>query len=174
MSVPFPEPASPCTDTKTRFLDYLDFYRSVVIAKVDGLPEDELHRSRVPSGWTPIQLVKHLLFMERRWLQWGFAAAHVSRPWGDHVDDDPEQGWYVEADETLAELVAALQHTGRRTREIVEAADSDQRAGVGGRFASQDTAPRLEWILFHVLQEYARHAGHLDIARELADGSVGE
>ncbi|MEJ7745057.1 MAG: DUF664 domain-containing protein [Nocardioidaceae bacterium] len=44
----------------------------------------------------------------------------------------------------------------------------------GGRFESTDAAPELVWVLFHVLQEYARHAGHLDIVRELADGTTGE
>jgi Protein of unknown function (DUF664) len=45
---------------------------------------------------------------------------------------------------------------------------------VGGRFADGDRRPTLAWVLFHVLQEYARHAGHLDIARELLDGTTGE
>ncbi|WP_137120153.1 mycothiol transferase [Segeticoccus rhizosphaerae] len=60
------------------------------------------------------------------------------------------------------------------TREIVEGNELATRAQVGGRFPTAADAPTLEWILFHVLQEYARHAGHLDIARELIDGSVGE
>jgi hypothetical protein len=51
------------------------------------------------------------------------------------------------------------------TREIVEGNELATRAQVGGRFPTAADAPTLEWILFHVLQEYARHAGHLDIAR---------
>jgi hypothetical protein len=47
-------------------------------------------------------------------------------------------------------------------------------AAVGGRFADGDRRPTLAWVLFHVLQEYARHAGHLDIVRELLDGATGE
>ena len=43
----------------------------------------------------------------------------------------------------------------------------------GGRF-DDDDRPTLNWILFHVLQEYARHAGHLDVVRELTDGVTGE
>jgi hypothetical protein len=45
---------------------------------------------------------------------------------------------------------------------------------VGGRFADGDDLPTLAWVLHHVLQEYARHAGHLDIARELVDEATGE
>ena len=50
---------------------------------------------------------------------------------------------------------------------------SDQ-AALGGRFATEAEAPSLAWIMFHVLQGYSRHAGHLDIARELDDGATGE
>ena len=50
-----------------------------------------------------------------------------------------------------------------------------ERGAVGGRFADDGTPPpTLAWICFHVLQEYARHAGHLDVVRELADGATGE
>ncbi|MFD5070560.1 DUF664 domain-containing protein [Streptomyces sp. NPDC058369] len=48
------------------------------------------------------------------------------------------------------------------------------KARLGGRFKTPDQAPSLGRILFHLLQEYARHAGHLDIARELIDGRTGE
>ncbi|MHB1473276.1 MAG: mycothiol transferase, partial [Dermatophilaceae bacterium] len=61
-----------------------------------------------------------------------------------------------------------------RTRQIVEAAELTDVAAVGGRFAAGTNPPSLLWILFHVLQEYARHTGHIDIVRELADGAVGE
>ena len=76
--------------------------------------------------------------------------------------------------ESLSDLVEALHRGGTRTREIVEGADLDALGRVGGRFGSDEETPTLIWILFHVLQEYARHAGHLDIVRELADGKVGE
>jgi hypothetical protein len=61
-----------------------------------------------------------------------------------------------------------------RTREIVEAHELTERAVVGGRFADEESAPQLQWILLHLIQEYARHTGHLDIARELIDGRTGE
>ncbi|MCL7021164.1 DinB family protein, partial [Vibrio vulnificus] len=48
------------------------------------------------------------------------------------------------------------------------------RAAGGGRVAGEGEAPTRGWILCHVLQEYARHAGHLDVVRELADGTRGE
>jgi hypothetical protein len=171
MSREFPEPASTTADPKPLFLDYLDYYRATVEAKLTGLSDAELRHSRLPSGWTPIELLKHLVFMEQRWLVWGFAAEPVGAPWGDN---GPDGRWHVGDDESVEELLAALRRGGARTRAIVEAADLATLGGVGGRFGPEQEPPTLVWILFHVLQEYARHAGHLDIVRELADGHVGE
>lgn len=171
MTPRLPEPSKANVDTKTLFLDYLDYYRAAIAAKLDGLSETELRNSRLPSGWTPLELVKHLVFMERRWLQWGFAAEQVSDPWGDN---DAQGNWYVGPDESAHALITALHEGGQRTRQIVEPADLDASSAVGGRFQSGEEAPALVWVLFHVLQEYARHAGHLDIARELVDGTTGE
>ncbi|HEY9408136.1 MAG TPA: DinB family protein [Jiangellaceae bacterium] len=166
-----PEPDHDLSDPTALFLGYLDFYRSAVARKVTGLSDAELRTSLLPSGWTPIELVKHLVYMERRWLRWGFAAEPVDDPWGDWGVHDR---WQVGAGESLTDLLAMLDEGGVATRSIVEAAELSQHGAVGGRFGGEKPPPTLAWILFHVLQEYARHAGHLDIARELADGAVGE
>jgi len=160
-------------DTPELHLAWLDFYRDTVDRKLAGLSEAGLRNSRLPSGWSPLELLKHLVFMERRWLRWGYTAEPVDRPWGDSggADDAP---WQLEAGDTLAGLLEQLRAGGERTREIVSGAELTSKAAVGGRFGSEDEAPTLNWILFHVLQEYARHAGQLDIARELADGVTGE
>ncbi len=171
MTPKLPEPGQGTSDPKALFLDYLDYYRETVTAKLDGLTEDEMRTSSVPSGWTPLELVKHLVFMERRWLRWGFAAEPVSEPWGDN---DAQGCWYVGPDESAQDLFVALADGGRRTRQIVERTQLSAPSAVGGRFRSPEEAPALVWVLFHVLQEYARHAGHLDIARELTDGTTGE
>lgn len=165
------EPDDQSGDAKQLLLGYLDYYRSVVARKVDGLSEADLRSTRLPSGWTPLELVKHLVYMERRWLEWGFLGAPVEDPWGDRGPDDR---WAVAADESPADLLARLHAGGERTRRIVEAASLPDLAAAGGRFGEDEPPRTLAWILFHVLQEYARHAGHLDIVRELIDGSVGE
>lgn len=167
------EPDGRVGDAKQLLLGYLDYYRSVVARKVTGLSDADLRSTRLPSGWTPLELVKHLVYMERRWLEWGFLGVPVEDPWGDRGADDR---WAVAPDESLADLLARLHAGGLRTRQIVEAASLPDLAATGGRFGGDgDEPPRtLAWILFHVLQEYARHAGHLDIVRELIDGSIGE
>jgi hypothetical protein len=164
-----PDP-SPASDARFLLLEYLDFYRATVADKLDGLSERELRTSRLPSGWSPLELLRHLVFMERRWLVWGFLGEQVDEPWGD----DREGRWHVPDDESPEHLLRLLRDGGVRTRRIVEGHDLADSAAVGGRFAEDPPPPSLMGILFHVLQEYARHAGHLDIARELADGTVGE
>lgn len=166
------EPASAGSDAAALFTEYLDFYRTVVLRKLAGMSEAELDRARLPSGWTPRGLLKHLTYMEQRWFCWGFAGEAVAEPWGDRDPADHAR-WLVGSDETTEQLVAAFHRQWARSRAIVAAADLSDRASGAGRFAGSEP-PRLVWILFHVLQEYARHAGHLDVVRELADGAIGE
>lgn len=164
----FPEPAS-SDDLRSLLLSYLDFFRTQVRTKTCDLTRTQLQRSVVPSGWTPGGLINHLTFMERRWFEWGFIGADIAQPWGD-ADGN---GWLT-PDEDAEPLLARLVAQGERTRAIVEAHGLDQRARTGGRFMDEADAPHLQWILLHVVQEYARHMGHLDIARELADAEVRE
>ncbi len=165
------KPACESSDAKQVLLGFLDYYRAVIARKVDGLSEAELRSSRVPSGWNLLELVKHLTYMERRWLLWGFLAEAVPMPYGDEGD---QERWHVGGAETPGELVAALRAGGIRTREMAEQAQLTDVARAGGRFSEDEQRPTLLWILVYVLQEYARHAGHMDVGRELLDGAVGE
>jgi uncharacterized damage-inducible protein DinB len=169
MTVELPDPG-PGSDVRELFLTYLDFYRETIAAKLSGLSDADLRTSRLPSGWSPIELLKHVVHMERRWLVWGVLGEQVDRPWGDQREDR----WYVAADESLDDLLAALRRGGARTREIVESLPLAATAADTGRFGGRPAPPSVTAVLFHVLQEYARHAGHLDIVRELIDGRTGE
>jgi uncharacterized damage-inducible protein DinB len=169
MNLPFPEPTRPVGSQAEVFLGYLEFFRSKVLDKVNGLPESELRSSRLPSGWTPLELVRHLTFVEMRWLEWGFEGMEVAEPWGDNLDGR----WHVRAEEGLRQLTSALLAQGDRSRAVIESHDLSEIGQPGPRWKGADP-PTLERILLHLLQEYARHLGHLDIVAELADGSVGE
>jgi uncharacterized damage-inducible protein DinB len=166
-------PDDQLSDTRELHLAWLDYYRQTVERKLAGLSEADLKTSRLPSGWSPLELVKHLVYMERRWIRWGFKAEPVDRPWGDSggAEDDP---WRLDADDTAESLLAELRAGGERTRQVVGRDDLAEHAAAGGRFSVAEERPTLNWVLFHVLQEYARHVGQLDIARELADGGTGE
>jgi uncharacterized damage-inducible protein DinB len=169
MSVPFPEPTTAVPNRAEVFLGYLDYFRDRLVSKLESLPEDELRRSRLPSGWAPIELLKHLRYVELRWLEWGFEGRNVGDPWADRRGDR----WYVGPDETLAGLAAALAAQAGRTRAIVTSHDLADLGQPGERWDGADPAS-LERVLFHLLQEYARHTGHLDIVTELATGQTGE
>ena len=169
MSLPFPEPTAFRTSRAEVLLAYLDYFRSVVLDKLDGLDGAELRTSRLPSGWTPLELLQHLIFVERRWLVWGFLGQPMADPWGDRRDDR----WHVADDVRLPDLVAALYEQAAVTRDIVEAHDLDEVGRSSDRWSGAPPAT-LERVLLHLVQEYARHAGHLDIVRELVDGRTGE
>jgi uncharacterized damage-inducible protein DinB len=169
MNQPFPEPTRPVGSRAEVFLGYLDYFRSKLLDKVGGLPESARRRSRVPSGWTPVELVRHLTFVEMRWLEWGFEGREVAEPWGDTRGGH----WHVGPEETLTQLTSALQAQGERSRAVIESHDLTEIGQPGPRWNGAEP-PTLERILFHLLQEYARHLGHLDVVAELADGAVGE
>jgi hypothetical protein len=166
------EPAETVSDTRELLLGYLDFYRAAVLRKLDGMSEEELRGSRLPSGWSPLALLRHLAFVERRWFRWGFAAEAVDPVFGDR---DPDTHVFaVGADESVEAVRAFYLDECAKSREIVAHADLSDPAASGEGFNPPDDIPALIWILFHMLSEYARHVGQLDVVRELADGVTGE
>ena len=165
----FPSPTAAAVSRTEVHLRYLDYFRAVLVAKLAGLPPDELRASRLPSGWTPLELLKHLTHVEARWLEWGFEGRDIGDPWGDQRDGR----WHVPAEESLADLVGALQAQAVRSRAVVEGHALDEVGQPGERWDGEPPAT-LERVLLHLLQEYARHVGHLDVVRELVDGTVGE
>jgi uncharacterized damage-inducible protein DinB len=172
MTVPFPEPTTPAGSRADVFLRYLGYFRGRVAGKLRELPASELRRSRLPSGWTPLELVRHLTYDELRWLEWGFEGRAIGDPWGDSRDGR-EGRWYVGPDDTLDGLLAELTTQAERSTAIIESHDLADVGQPGERWEGQPPAT-LERVLFHLLQEYARHMGHLDIVCELASAGTGE
>jgi uncharacterized damage-inducible protein DinB len=164
-----PSPTGPARLRAELFLDYLDYFRGRVIEKVAELPDDVLTESILSSQWTPLGLAKHLTFVEMRWLEWGFEGEDVAEPWGDRVGPRFAPG----PEDTRASLLSALQRRGEITRTIVRRHDLDDIGAPGERWSDDDPAT-MERVLFHLLQEYARHVGHLDIYVEMVTASVGE
>jgi uncharacterized damage-inducible protein DinB len=169
MTVPFPEPTAPADSRAEVFTRYLAFFRDRLGAKLRTLAPDELRRSRLASGWTPLELLKHLTYVEQRWLEWGFEGRAVADPWGDRRDGR----WYTGPDETLDGLLCALSAQAQRSEAVIAAHDLSEAGQPGERWDGEPPAT-LERILFHLLQEYARHLGHLDVVCELAGAATGE
>jgi len=169
LTEPFPEPTATASSRTEMFLRYLDYFRSRLAAKLRALPPTDLTTSPLPSGWTPLELLKHLRYVELRWLEWGFEGRDVGDPWGDHAGGR----WHVGPGETLDTLLADLSGQAARSRAIIESHDLSELGQPGPRWDGADPAT-LERILFHLLQEYARHLGHLDVVTELATGAAEE
>jgi hypothetical protein len=170
MAAPLDGPGVDVSDPRELLLGYLDWYRDAALRKLAGLADPQLRTPVNPLDWSPLGLVKHLGWVERRWIQWGFAAEDVVAylPGGDVAE------LTVAPDEPTDGVLAFYRDQVERTHALVAGAALSDRARLGGRFTTPDEAPSLARILFHLLQEYARHLGHLDIARELIDGTKGE
>lgn len=146
-------------DERATLLALLQFQRESVLRKVHGLDDEQAERRLVSSDTTLLWLVQHLAHAETLWIQVRFRG------------DDPEvlEGLALEAGDTLAEATAAYRETWKRVDAIVAVSDLDDFVA-----NDQDLGPvNLRWILGHLLEETARHAGHADILRELIDGVTG-
>ncbi|WP_433891091.1 DinB family protein [Streptomyces sp. CA-111067] len=163
-------PAVDVSDAHELLVGYLEWYREALMRKLAGLSDDQLRTPVEPLGWSPLGLVQHLGWVERRWLRWGFGAQDVTAyPPGGDADE-----WTVPAGTSTTQVMAAYQAEVTAANCHTRTATLSDKARLGGRFKTPDQAPSLGRILFHLLQEYARHLGHLDVARELIDGETGE
>ncbi len=146
---------------------FLNKNRAVVVWKVDGVSDDDARRPMVDSGTSLIGLVKHLAWVERWWFEEVFAGRPVPDfPW---TDADPDADLRAEPADTVDGIVDMYKRHVRLVDEIIDGATIDQLSAGdrdGIRFG-------LRWILGHMIEETARHAGHADILREMVDGSTG-
>ena len=145
--------------------EVLDTYRRTVLWKLDGLSRADAMRPMVSSGTSLLGVVKHLAFVERYWFQRVLAGRDVSLPWSS---DDPDADWRIEADETVAEVVELFERQVAISREVVDGIDS-----LDEEFVRRDETLSARSILLHMIEEIARHAGHMDIMREMIDDATG-
>ncbi len=162
-------------DPRDLLLGYLDWYRAALDRKIEGLTDSTLRTPLEPLGWSPLGMVKHLGWVERRWMRWGFAAEEIV-PYlpGDAGLDSDRAEWTVLPGESTEDVITAYLREVEASRLLAGGAQLEDVARLGGRFKTPQQAPCLARILFHLLQEYARHLGQLDVARELIDGVTGE
>jgi uncharacterized damage-inducible protein DinB len=152
-------------DEMSALLESLDTQREHVLGALDGLSDEDLRRPVLPSGWTPLGLVHHLAIdVERLWYRNAMA--------GDPVpDDDGDDAWQVPGTMTAAEVLALYRDEIARANAILETLPADAMPKWWPDFFP-DFPPRpLRKVMLHVIAETATHAGHLDAARELTDGS---
>jgi hypothetical protein len=153
-------------DEKTTLHAALDRHRDVALWKLDGLDDEQLRRPLMPSGSNLLGLVKHLGAVEYGWFCHTFGRETEPLPFDD---DDPDADLRVDANETTADVLAFY----GRARSAADAVIAELPLEHTGRAWFGDDVT-LRWVLVHMLEETARHAGHLDILRELVDGATGD
>jgi uncharacterized damage-inducible protein DinB len=165
-----PDPAATERDALGQYLDY---QRETVLLKADGLDKDQLARQIPTSALTLAGIMYHLALVEESWMEVRFLGMPEREDWAG-VDWDADRDWEFHTAITMDpdELRARYRAAGERTRQATAQADSlDQLSAVkradGGQFT-------LRWVLLHLIEETARHAGHADLLREAIDGTVGE
>lgn len=156
-------------DERTQLLGWLDLQRAVVHWKCEGLSEADAHRAVLPASpnLSMAGLVSHLRWTEQLW----FEVILLGEPAdGPQFLDEPEDADMLVADVPLARLLDDYDRQCARSDEIVAAHSLDD-TGKHPDFAASSAT--LRWILFHLIEETARHAGHADAIRELLDGRTG-
>jgi hypothetical protein len=150
---------------------FLRGQRESVLAVVDGLDEEAWHRSVVPTGWTPAGLLEHLSGAEWHWFQGVVAGKEPELP-GDVAEDQPPydpMSVVFTADAPSAEVVTFYREQCVQSEAVLAITPLSARPlGKHGRHEP----PNVRWVVLHMIEETARHAGHLDIARELLDGTT--
>jgi hypothetical protein len=140
-------------------LRLLQYHRESLVRKVDGLDDATATRRLVDSDTTLLWLIKHAAGAEARWVLGSFAR----RSEGIRADDA------IGPDDTVASIIADYRDTWARVDAVASSASLEDRCPP----LSGDGEVNLRWVLTHLLEETARHAGHADILRELIDGQTG-
>jgi hypothetical protein len=150
---------------------FLRAQRESVLAIVEGLDETDWHRSVLPTGWTPAGLLEHLGGAEWHWFQGVVAGRQPELP-GDLAEDRPPYDPMTvvfATDEPSAEVITFYRDQCAQSEAVLETISlSAAPLGKHGRYEP----PNVRWIVLHMIEETARHAGHLDAARELLDGTT--
>jgi Protein of unknown function (DUF664) len=151
-------------------IHFLDAQRTSVLAIVDGLDEDALRTPVLPSGWSPLGLIEHLGDAERHWFQ--DVATGCFRVAGLPRNSEEDESFVTNHP---TEVVFAYYREQCRIANEVLASTPLSAAPVGehGEPELDDDIADLRWIALHMIEETARHAGHLDVVRELLDGRTG-
>jgi uncharacterized damage-inducible protein DinB len=161
-------------DERGMLTSFLDYQRATLVWKASGLTQEQMGRTVAASSLTIAGIVNHLALVEDSWFTEDFAGRPMPAPFTD-VDWDADPDWEhrTALDEAPDVLLARYASACERSRAVVAAAASLDAPSVA--FAKREGIPfTLRWILVHMIEETARHNGHVDLLREAIDGVTGE
>ena len=148
---------------------FLDWYRAVVERKVDGLSLEDGKRPMTPTGMSAVGILKHLGWVERGWFRETFAGEDVE---AIDLDGDNSAEFAIASDDTVQSVISFYRAEAEEARRVVREAPSLD--ALSARETSYGEHVSLRWVMAHMLEETARHAGHLDLMRAEIDGQVGD
>jgi uncharacterized damage-inducible protein DinB len=144
----------------------LDRHRDVVLWKLDGLDDEQLRRPMTPTGTNLLGLVKHLAAVEYGWFCETFGREIEAIPFDENDPDADARGGPRESTEDVLGFYARARSAADQVIEELPV-EATGTAWFG-------EAVSMRWVLIHMIEETARHAGHMDILRELIDGATGD
>ena len=157
-------------DERATLTTMLGYVRATVRAKCEGLSDDLARRA--PLSTSPLTsihgLVSHLRWVEYSWFETVYLGQADEGPW---TDEEPDREMTYRLDEPLATLLDEYEAQSARYDQLVRESDLDSTAK---KPISEGRHVTLRWILLHLIEETARHNGHLDLLREMADGVTGD
>jgi uncharacterized damage-inducible protein DinB len=157
-------------DERTVLTTMLDYARDTVHAKCAGLSDADARLAPLPGSplMTISGLVSHLRWVESSWIEVKLLGGTIDAPW---TDDDPDREFRIAVEVPLAQLLAEYRAACARHSDLVASLDLDTASRGALEWRAEPIT--LRWVLLHLTEETARHNGHLDILRELADGTRG-
>jgi uncharacterized damage-inducible protein DinB len=160
----------PAWDERTQLTTFLDYARGTARAKCEDVSAENARKAPLPGSplMTLSGLINHLRWVEYFWFQVVFLGEDDKGPW---TDEDPDREMRIAVDFPLPDLLKEYAEQAARYRELVASHDLNTKAQ---RSNSDGRQVDLRWILLHLTEETARHNGHLDILRELVDGTTGD
>ncbi|MFI9455906.1 DinB family protein [Amycolatopsis sp. NPDC052450] len=163
----------PVADEREGLLAYLEQQRHVLRIAVHGLTEEQARAVPTKSSLSVGGLIKHTATVEDGWID--ILLQKPSKPM-DETMKEYEAGYVMTPDETVESVLARYDEVARRTADVIaDIADLGQPVPVpkGVPWYPQDVdAWSVRWVLLHLIEETARHAGHADIIREHIDGAT--
>lgn len=157
-------------DERTQLVSWLEMQRAIIHWKCEGLSDDDANRSVLPASplMTMAGLVSHLRWTEHLWFEVMFLDHPTTA--NPQFDESAEDLDWQAPGVPLADLIAAYERQCAISDEIIAAHPLDQQ---GRNRALRSGAANLRWMVLHMIEETARHAGHADTVRELLDGTRG-
>ena len=169
-SAPVPHDPDCTASERQTLIEFLEYYRAVLLRKAAGLDQAQLATRLGASSLTIGGVVKHMAFVEHGWFRECWLGEGLIEPWSD-VDWQATPDW--DHDSAADDSPAALHRLYLASIERSRAAIADAHdLAVTVQYREQPWS--LRWILVHMIEEYARHCGHADLIRETIDGQTGD